>query len=69
VAIPEDDEPTKPGNGDPGHRFLQQVYADVTPLDRKKLIRLVEAWYGMSLTQRVILESVAGEFVRPTGGV
>lgn len=69
MGIPEDDEPTRPGNGDPGARFITQVYADVTPLDRRKLIRLVEDWYAMNSTQRIILESVAGEFVRPTGGV
>jgi hypothetical protein len=70
VAIPEDDEPTKPGNGEPGVRFLTQVFNDLpSHLERKKLIRLVEDWYGMSPNQRVILEATAGEFVRPTGGV
>lgn len=67
-AFPRDEPPTRPdGLADPGAALFLRCYASSSPLDRKKLVRLIERWFTGSPNQRVLLEAIADEFARPTG--
>jgi hypothetical protein len=63
-----DDEPTNPyaATTDPTAVVIAQIHGELCPLDRKRLARLVEAWYACPLNGRVIVESVAFEFAHPS---
>lgn len=68
TGYPEDDIPTRPDAApvDPTALVLVRIHGELTPLERKRLAKLVEAWYACSLNGRVIVESVALEFARPS---
>jgi hypothetical protein len=66
-AHPEDDVPTRPDAvTDPTALVLARIHGELTPLERKRLMKLVEAWHACSLNGRVIVESVALEIARPS---
>lgn len=61
----EDETPTRPdGNSAPEAQVVFRLYGELCPLDRRRFARLVEAWYVASIEQRILIESVAFEFVR-----
>ena len=63
--VPEDDVPTRPdGAEDPGQVVLSSVYRQESALDRRRLVRLVEAWHSLTLDQRILIESLAFEMAR-----
>ena len=65
TAFEEDEPPTKPdASTDPHKRIVMRLLGECCNLDRKRLARLVEAWYCSTLEQRILLESLAFEFVR-----
>ena len=59
-----DEEPTKPDAKDAHAVLLARLYGELAPLDRKRLAKLVEAWYVASLEQRILIEAIAMEFVK-----
>lgn len=68
TGYPEDEIKTKPDAAptDPTALVLVRIHGELCDLDRKRLARLVENWYSVCLNQRVVIESVASEFARPS---
>jgi hypothetical protein len=60
-----DELPTQPGfGGDAGAQLVFRLYSELCALDRRRLARLVEAWYVANIDQRILIESLAFELVR-----
>lgn len=69
MAPDPDDEPTRPDNPTPdaSATVLARLYGELCPLDRKRLARLVEAWFVATLERRILIEEVAFALVKPPG--
>jgi hypothetical protein len=61
-----DEPPTKPDNAtDPAALMIGRLFGELAPIDRRRLARLVEAWFTATLEQRILIESIAFEFAKP----
>lgn len=66
MPLDPDDEPTSPCNPTPdaSATVLARLYGELCPLDRKKLAKLVEAWFVAPLERRILIEEVAFALVK-----
>jgi hypothetical protein len=68
-GFPDDEPKTTPNAaGDPTEAMLLRVHSDCCPLDRRKLAKLVDAWYAMPLEGRVLIEMLAFYLAKSTRG-
>lgn len=65
MTYPDDEPPTKPDTSpDPGLRMAFRLVDELCDLDKRRLSKLIEAWFVASIEQRILIEEVALEFVR-----
>lgn len=61
----DDEPPTRPGaNTDPSATVVFRLYSDLAPIDRRRLARLVEAWFVAGIEERILIEEIAFKLVK-----
>lgn len=64
APVDQDDIVTQPECVDPDTLVLVRLYGNLRPEERKRLIKVVEAWAGCTLDRRVTIEAVARELAK-----
>jgi hypothetical protein len=65
VTFDDDEPPTQPGaNTDPSATVVFRLYSDLAPIDRRRLAKLVEAWFVAGIDERILIEEVAFALVK-----
>jgi hypothetical protein len=65
VTFHDEEEPTTPGaNTDPSAAVVFRLYSDLAPIDRRRLAKLVEAWFVAGIDERILIEEVAFALVK-----
>jgi hypothetical protein len=63
--VDPDDLPTQPSsNSDPAATVVFRLFSDLAPIDRRRLARLVEAWFSADIEARILIEEVAFALVK-----
>jgi hypothetical protein len=65
VTFDDEEPPTQPGaNTDPSATVVFRLYSDLAPIDRRRLAKLVEAWFVAGIEERILIEEIAFALVK-----
>jgi hypothetical protein len=64
VTFDPDEAPTPPSANDGSAAVVFRLFSGLCDLDRRRLSRLVEAWFVADTDQRILIEEVAFALVK-----